>query len=387
LDQTFPEFESIVVDDGSTDDTADVVARFGDERIRYIYQENQERSAARNRGLAMSQGEYVAFLDSDDMFLPHKLAVQVAALDDAPEVGLVTGGCISVDHNGRPLRVFRPWRDYPQLDAAYWLFRGPVQIGRQLVRKVWLERVHGFDVTMTCAEDKDLLVRLAIAGCKMAWVESVVSVYRLRSLNSAHDALVSRQGVLRLMDKTFATPGLPSEIQSSRDQAYAAAYLFASAVAYAAGQFDHASADLETAARLNPALVEGEPSQLLEVLVAQALTLPGTDPRSYFAGVLTHWPSRLDRFSSSRRRLLAHFYVAKMFQCYEVGHYAEALTALWHAVTRDPGWLRNRGVWSVAARCLARQVLARHPPWAPVPVPYERSTAESTSHILRWCAK
>lgn len=73
LDQTFSNFEVIVIDDGSTDDTASMVKSIADERVRYIYQENQERSAARNNGIRQSRGKYICFLDNDDLYLPNHL--------------------------------------------------------------------------------------------------------------------------------------------------------------------------------------------------------------------------------------------------------------------------------------------------------------------------
>ncbi|TLN28536.1 glycosyltransferase family 2 protein, partial [bacterium] len=87
LRQTFADWELIVVDDGSQDNTREVIAAVRDERVRYIYQDNQGLPGARNSGIRAARGEYVAFLDSDDVFLPHKLAVQVTAMDARPELG------------------------------------------------------------------------------------------------------------------------------------------------------------------------------------------------------------------------------------------------------------------------------------------------------------
>jgi glycosyltransferase involved in cell wall biosynthesis len=82
LKQKFTDWELIIVDDGSTDNTKKVVAEFTDKRIRYIYQENKERSAARNNGVAHSKGEYICFLDSDDYYLDNHLEVLYLAVSN-----------------------------------------------------------------------------------------------------------------------------------------------------------------------------------------------------------------------------------------------------------------------------------------------------------------
>ena len=86
LKQDFLDYEIIVVDDGSTDDTEDALRKYS--QINYFYQENQGISRARNQGLALSQGEFVCFLDSDDFWLPKKLSVQVKVMQDHPGLKL-----------------------------------------------------------------------------------------------------------------------------------------------------------------------------------------------------------------------------------------------------------------------------------------------------------
>ena len=93
LAQTYTDLEVIIVDDGSSDGTGDYIrSRYADDsRVRYIWQENAERSAARNRGIDEARGEFVAFLDSDDLWLPKKLELQMQIMEARPEVVMVLG--------------------------------------------------------------------------------------------------------------------------------------------------------------------------------------------------------------------------------------------------------------------------------------------------------
>ncbi|NJM39416.1 MAG: glycosyltransferase [Anaerolineae bacterium] len=231
LKQTFTNWEVIVVDDGSVDDTKALVSKYIDRdsdrhsRIRYIYQANKGLPGARNTGLRAATGDYIAFLDSDDLFLPHKLQSQVAVLDQSPNLGLVASGHVEVDLHLRVLRTTRPWLAYPGLDLTSWLTSCPFIVNAVLVRRRWLEQVDFFDEEMRYVEDWDLWLRLAQAGCPMAWHPDVVCYYRFHISNMARHAQLMQNGMLRLMDKLYAQPDLSPNVLARKEKAYANIYL------------------------------------------------------------------------------------------------------------------------------------------------------------------
>lgn len=167
LQQTFGDLELVVVDDGSSTRAAqDVVAGFCDSNsppIRYVYQENTGVSGARNRGLVETSGEYVAFLDADDVFELSKLSLQVGLLESTTvDFACVCGGRRVVPMGGRPpFDVFPSFAEgdvYAELVADRLLIRGT---GAFLYRRSALEAVGGFDESLRNNEDFDLMLRLA----------------------------------------------------------------------------------------------------------------------------------------------------------------------------------------------------------------------------------
>ncbi|MDO5369600.1 glycosyltransferase family 2 protein [Paracoccus sp. (in: a-proteobacteria)] len=168
LAQTCPDFEVIVVDDGSRDNTAAAVEAMGDPRIRCIRQPNAGASAARNTGAGAAAGEFLAFLDSDDEFLPHKLQRLEAAIRaaDAPELTVWYSPLLFDRGDGN--RMVKPPRAIgPDESVGDYLFadEGLMQTSTLVIPRALFARV-SFDRGLRCLEDLDLCLRLEEAGAR-----------------------------------------------------------------------------------------------------------------------------------------------------------------------------------------------------------------------------
>ncbi|MBY3167864.1 glycosyltransferase family 2 protein [Rhizobium laguerreae] len=161
--QTYRDFELIVIDDGSTDETAKIVRALVDNRLNFIRQENRGRSAARNRAIALARGRYIAFLDSDDMYLPDKLAQQVDYMDSHPEDGMIYTSAMCIDGDGNPLNSqrYEAWADGEIYKQVAFFQPVTITLPTVMVRREVLNAVGGFDEAMDRFEDTDLWRRIA----------------------------------------------------------------------------------------------------------------------------------------------------------------------------------------------------------------------------------
>src|SRR5262245_37117446 len=176
LAQTHPDLEVIVVDDGSTDETADVCLRFGGAaRVRVVRTENRGVAEARNRGIAEATGDYLCFLDADDRYHRGKIARQAAQLDRDPHLGFVYCDIREIDQHGAPLdRDYSVGRERRLLngDITPSLLRGgffPPHV--VMVRKTALAAIGGFDGALGGNADLDLRLRLSSAGFRAEYLD------------------------------------------------------------------------------------------------------------------------------------------------------------------------------------------------------------------------
>lgn len=179
LAQAYPDCETIVIDDGSTDRSAAIVARYG-ERIRWEASSNQGANPTRNRLLALSSGSWLQYLDADDYLEPNKITDQVAFLQANPETDVVFGPSIFEHcYPNRPvtrelLPIPEP-RDDPWTLLVRWYLP---QTGSPLWRKQAIVTVGGWKPDQPCCQEHELYARLLMAGKRFAYCETSGSVYR-----------------------------------------------------------------------------------------------------------------------------------------------------------------------------------------------------------------
>lgn len=161
LNQTFRDFEIVVVDDASKDHTADVVRGINDKRIRYIrHPVNQREAGAKNTGLLSSSGEYIAFLDDDDEWLPEKLRLQIELLENSPaKIGGVYSGYMLIDRaSGNIIDIEIP---YKRGDLYQELLRENCLNVSMLLRRKCFEQAGLFDVSVPFSTDYDMWIRIS----------------------------------------------------------------------------------------------------------------------------------------------------------------------------------------------------------------------------------
>ena len=223
LAQTYPSVDVIVVDDGSKDDTASVVARYDPARVRYIRQENAGVAVARNRGIEESRTRWIGFLDADDTWYPEKLARQMKILHSDPTVRFCYSAFTVVDNDLKPLGVGRSPRQGTALEDL--LLRGNVvgSICTVICDRELLLAAGGFDPRLSQCADWNMWVKVA-QFTEFVYIDEPLVTYRQHETNMSRNAPLLEKDSLLVLEHGFGLEKLPAELRARRREAFARNY-------------------------------------------------------------------------------------------------------------------------------------------------------------------
>jgi glycosyltransferase involved in cell wall biosynthesis len=209
LAQTFSQFELIVIDDGSQDETVELITQIKDPRIQLFSYANAGYAVSRNRGFARSVGAYLSFIDADDLWLPDKLERQYQILQDNPQAAVVYSWTNCIDEQGNFLRKcsYVHWSGnvLPQLLLDDFIGSG----SNVMIRREAFQSVGGFDASLKRAHDTDLWLRLA-AKYEFAVVPAVQILYRISPSSASSNVVQMEEANLQVIERSFreAPPSL-----------------------------------------------------------------------------------------------------------------------------------------------------------------------------------
>jgi glycosyltransferase involved in cell wall biosynthesis len=361
LQQTYADYEIIVVDDGSTDDTRVRVDAFG-ARVRYAYQSNSERSAARNHGIRLARGKYIAFLDADDQWLPDKLAKQVALLERKPELALVYCWANLIDPAGYARGFIG--QDFPIEQAENCQAFEGLALGRSIptltviVRAECLTTTGVFDENICYGEDWDLWLRFALQY-PIGFVPEPLANYQLngsflpQSMARCHAQETRPQTIRQVFERArHLNKTLPEHLEH---RALAHAWWRSSLIQYAVQHNDDAQVSLTRAFEFDRASFVSRQFNWIEDLIAFAIFLydtgaPPPAAESFVARVFDHLPECARPLGAYRRQVLGKLKAGYAFQAQARGDTAQARTLMRNAIAYYPALARNLGVVSICLR-------------------------------------
>lgn len=296
LNQTFRDLEVVVIDDGSTDNTLAVVSGFEDPRIKAFSYENGGLPVARNRGIERATGEFISFIDADDLWSVDKIERQIEALNHHPRAGVAYSWTAFVDEQGEYLYV----REASHLEGnvyPYLLVRNFISNGSNiLVRRSVIDAVGLFDPQLRSVEDWEYYLRLA-AHCHFAVVKQHQIFYRKSSRSMATNIPVMEAAALSVIERSFAKA--PAHLQELKAKSLSNLYRYLAkqCIGYACHSEDLkvGRQKLQQAIKYCPSILMQQETQRLLVKLLALNLLPRQSARSLI-GLLG------DRFPMVRMR-------------------------------------------------------------------------------------
>lgn len=322
LDQTYQQFELIVVNDASPDHTRMVVQQFQDSRLIYIeHPENRHLAVTRNTGIRAASGEVIAFLDADDLFHPDKLQAHVRFLAQHPTVG--------VTYNARfefygQQQIFGLWRPPVTVTLADLVLGFPFAPSDMVLRREWLEQVNLFDESYVAySEDLDINCRLGLAGCTFAGIDRPLNYrrhYRERIIRNVQERMTA---AVQTLEKIFSDQRCPQAVTGLYHQALGITYLVWAYEALLQEDTALGQTLLRQALQQEPAFLQAAASELRSFFVTRSMQ-HGSELERFLHQVFAQLPDELAWLATARDAIIAQAYQQLAVQAVIWGRRQEA---------------------------------------------------------------
>jgi glycosyltransferase involved in cell wall biosynthesis len=309
--QTFSNFELIIVDDASTDDTVKIINQFDDPRIKYIvHDKNRGSEIARNTGLQASTGEIITFLDQDDLFHPEKLQAHVGFLENNPDIGFTYNARFNLNYSSNTVREI--WRPPRSITLADLVLSYPFSPSDVMFRREWAFRMDLIGGSLSwCGGEIVHYGRLFLDGCKFACIDRALNYRRYHSGRIIKALSGGCEAEIYAQNKIFSDLRCPAEVIALKDVAHANIYMAWAYRAFAQNDTILGQKFIREAARLRPSILDGNPCELVISFVTNSIDDESLDHAVLLESLFSQLPQEMGGLFNQFDWALARGYLMK----------------------------------------------------------------------------
>lgn len=324
LNQTYSTFELIIVDDKSPDNTAEVVKRFDDPRLKYIRHEvNQGAATARGTGRHSSFGEIIAFLDQDDAFHPEKLEEHVAFLNDHPDIGFTYNPYFDLVHSSDRIRtVIQPPENITLTDL---IMGFPLPPSSWVVRRGWAFHEDIWDM-YAGLRGREIVVcgRLFLSGCKFACVGKALQYRGYHAGRKINELEKNCNDELKCQEIVFSDYRCPKDLSELRPVAAANIFMMWANVAFNQSETELGRKFLKSAIQLNPSLLSGKPPLFIKLFQDHCVDDESQDYKIMLDKMISQLSNETPKISQNYFREISRGYLVRGVRAFIWGRKDEA---------------------------------------------------------------
>lgn len=297
LDQTYQNFEIVIVDDASTDNTVDVIKQFDDPRIKCLVHEvNQGPDAVRLLALRIASGDILAYLDQDDFFHPEKLQMHVTFLENHPEIGFTYNSRFDLNHSAKTIRTI--WRPPQTITLADLVLGFPISPSDMVLRRKWADFLDlSKDPPLLHGGEYLITGRLFMSGCRFGSIDRALN-YRSFHARRRFSKLPERcESELVAQQRIFSDSRCPADVLALRDTAFMHTYRIWACYAFAQEDTAIGQAYIRKAVALKPSLVTNNPSALVDFLMTESIADESVNHEIFLKTIFAQFPPELAQLS------------------------------------------------------------------------------------------